>query len=339
MPSDDARAALLKASTPPPPSLFSDLITANHILHHQNVLDAYGHISVRNPQNAATFFISRSLAPALVSAREDIEEYFVEDATPVNKNAPKGYAERFIHSELFKKYSEVHSVIHSHNEAVIPFSIASTPLRPVYHMAGVIGPQVPVYDIALHYKSSDSKHSLLVTEEHLGAALASGFNPGSLVSKTTSFVKNFVTSSQPTPAAFPSCPVVLMRGHGFTNVGGSIQEAVNRAIFTCSNARIQTTSMLMQGSFNMGFIGDRFGAGEKETGPAKREEVKFLSDRECKDAWGVIQGTADRPWKLWCFEVENSSLYRNAYLEEAGDGDGDGDDDDGTADEEAEHER
>jgi ribulose-5-phosphate 4-epimerase/fuculose-1-phosphate aldolase len=172
MPSD-SRAALLKASTPPSDQLFNTLITANHILHHQKVLDAYGHISVRNPQNPATFFISRSLAPALVTCREDIEEYYVDDASPVNKEAPQGYAERFIHSELYKSYSDVNSVIHSHSEAVIPFSISSVPvchllplmrllantsqLRPVYHVAGVLGSQIPVYDIALHYKSSDTE--------------------------------------------------------------------------------------------------------------------------------------------------------------------------------------
>lgn len=129
--SSDPRSALLKASTPPSASLFSTLITANHILHYQNVLDAYGHISVRNPQNPATFFISKSLAPALVSCREDIEEYYVEDASPVNKDAPKGYAERFIHSETYKRYKDVNSVIHSHNEAVIPFSVSSVPVRPI----------------------------------------------------------------------------------------------------------------------------------------------------------------------------------------------------------------
>jgi len=129
----DPRAALLKASTPPSASLFSQLITANHILHHHAVLDAYGHISVRNPQNSATFFISKSLAPALVSCREDIEEYYVEDASPVNKDAPKGYAERFIHSELYKKYGNVNSVIHSHSEAVVPFSISSVPVCTTYY--------------------------------------------------------------------------------------------------------------------------------------------------------------------------------------------------------------
>jgi ribulose-5-phosphate 4-epimerase/fuculose-1-phosphate aldolase len=139
MPSEEestaTRAALQTASTPPPTSLFSSLITANHILHYHEVVDAYGHISVRNPQNPKTFFLSRSLAPALVSNREDLEEYYVEDASPVKEgNGPKGYAERYIHSELYKKYKGVKSVVHSHSEAVIPFGISSVPLRPVFHM-------------------------------------------------------------------------------------------------------------------------------------------------------------------------------------------------------------
>lgn len=125
---DLTRSALLRASTPPSDALFSTLITANHILHFHNVVDAYGHISVRNPQNPETFFISKSLAPALVSSRADIEEYYVSDASPVNEGAPKGYIERFIHSEAYKKYKDVNVVIHSHSEAVIPFSIGSVPV-------------------------------------------------------------------------------------------------------------------------------------------------------------------------------------------------------------------
>ena len=127
----DDRAALLRASKPPPQTLFSTLIAANHILHYHGVVDAYGHISVRNPQDPNTFFISKSLAPALVSCREDLEEYKVSDASPVNENAPRGYAERFIHSEIYKKYKGVNSVIHAHAEVVLPFAVSSVPLRPV----------------------------------------------------------------------------------------------------------------------------------------------------------------------------------------------------------------
>jgi ribulose-5-phosphate 4-epimerase/fuculose-1-phosphate aldolase len=128
---EDQRTALARASKPASKDFFATLIVANHILHYHNVVDAYGHISVRNPQDPSTFFISKSLAPALVSSRDDIEEYKVSDASPVNPDAPKGYAERFIHSEIYKRYKGVQSVIHAHPEVVLPFSISSIPLRPV----------------------------------------------------------------------------------------------------------------------------------------------------------------------------------------------------------------
>lgn len=246
-----------------------------------------------------------------MSDRSDIEEYKVSDASPINPDAPKGYAERFIHSEVYKKYKGVTSIVHSHAESVLPYSIGSTPLRPVFHMGGVMGANVPVYDIALHYKGSDNLHSLLVTNEHLGAALAAGFHPSTMLSKTANIVKNFVTSATPQEIDFPSCPTVLMRGHGFTCVGSSVEDAVYRAVYTCTNAKVQTTALLMQGTYNIGHIGERFGAGPNETGPAKQESITYLSDRECKDAWTANQSNSERPWKLWCAEIENCPLYTN----------------------------
>ncbi|KAK5107423.1 hypothetical protein LTR62_001284 [Meristemomyces frigidus] len=311
MPEADQRTALLRASTPPTQSFFSSLITANHILHFHNVVDAYGHISARNPQNPETFFLSKSLAPALVAGREDIEEYRVSNASPVTADAPKGYAERFIHSEIYKRYSGVDAVVHGHPEVVLPFGICSVPLRPVFHMGGVMGSQCPIYDIQQHYRSSDNTHSLLVNNEHLGAGLATGFHPSTMLSKGTNLIRSLVTSQPTAIPDFPSNPTVLMRGHGFTCIGTTVQEAVYRAIYTCTNARIQTTAMMMQGSYNIGLVGERFGGGEKETGPAKHEDIKYLSERECKDSWTALQANAERPWKLWCAEVEASGLYRN----------------------------
>ena len=175
-----------------------------------------------------------------------------------------------------------------------------------------MGAQVPIYDIANHYKGSDNLHSMLVTNEHLGAGLATGFHPSTLSSKAVGIVKNFVTSSTPAPVDFPQYPTVLMRGHGFTCVGDTIEQAVYRAIYTCTNARVQTTALLMQGGFNIGRISERFGAGENEHGPAKHEDIKYLNAREAKDSWTANQGHAERPWKLWCAEVANSTLYENS---------------------------
>ena len=124
---------------PKDPSPLKDLITANHILHNHHVLDAYGHISLRNPTNSHTFFLSHSVAPALISSPSDIVEYNVEDASPVQDGVSEGYLERCIHSEIFKKYPGVNSVVHSHSDAVLPYTISGVELKPCFHMAGFLG--------------------------------------------------------------------------------------------------------------------------------------------------------------------------------------------------------
>ena len=58
-------AALAVAAQPAPDmkSVIADLVTANHILYHQGVLDGFGHVSVRDPRNRDHFLMSRALAP------------------------------------------------------------------------------------------------------------------------------------------------------------------------------------------------------------------------------------------------------------------------------------
>ena len=37
-------------------ALIEELVTANHILANENVLDSFGHVSIRNPDNPDRFF-------------------------------------------------------------------------------------------------------------------------------------------------------------------------------------------------------------------------------------------------------------------------------------------
>lgn len=123
---------------------FSTYITAVHILHFNGVLDAYGHVSVRNPHNSSTFFLSRQIAPALVSSLGDIVEYRVSDGEAVDPDAPTGYLERYIHSEILKRFSGINAVVHSHSPIVTSFSISHVPLKPSIHLAGFLGNYVAV---------------------------------------------------------------------------------------------------------------------------------------------------------------------------------------------------
>jgi ribulose-5-phosphate 4-epimerase/fuculose-1-phosphate aldolase len=115
------------------------LITSSHILHNHGIFDAYGHVSVRNPDNLDHFLMPRNTPPALISSVDDIVEYKIEDASPVEKDAPAGYGERCIHSEIYKKFPGVNAVLHCHATDVLPFTISEVPLKACIHTAGFLG--------------------------------------------------------------------------------------------------------------------------------------------------------------------------------------------------------
>ena len=123
------------------------LITANHILHYQNVVDAYGHVSFRHPDKPNVFIMSGDKAPALVSSPSDLIEYRVSDSSPVDPNVKKGYQERFIHSELYKRFPDINSAVHSHSHAVLPYTMNGVAMQPAFHIAGFLGTQPHNYSL------------------------------------------------------------------------------------------------------------------------------------------------------------------------------------------------
>ncbi|KAI1611867.1 class II aldolase and Adducin N-terminal domain-containing protein [Exophiala viscosa] len=255
---------------------YRDLISGSHILHYHNVVDAFGHLSVRHPFKPEIFIMSRNAAPGVISSPNDLVEYNIEDARAVDPNAAAGFAERCIHSECYKRYPDVHSVIHSHSEAVVPYTISGVSLRACYHMAGFLGTSVPVWDFA-DAQQPDDISDLLVRNTHLGSSLAATF--GTSDSKDGS----------------PQHVVALMRGHGLTVLAAGIQDCVMRAIYTQKNAAIQTTALSMRA------------ADSSATAP-----IKYLSQKEVADTTSWIKTSAHRPWGLWLREVEACGLYANS---------------------------
>ncbi len=83
------------ASPDPDPGLVADLVTANHILYDQHVVDAFGHVSVRHDKRRDRFLLARSMAPALVTAADILE--FDLDGNPLDAGGRAVYLERFIH--------------------------------------------------------------------------------------------------------------------------------------------------------------------------------------------------------------------------------------------------
>jgi HCOMODA/2-hydroxy-3-carboxy-muconic semialdehyde decarboxylase len=182
-----------------------DLVVANRILAREDVVDAYGHVSVRNPDNPKHFFISRSLSPELVE-REDIVELGL-DGQPVRDEKRALYLERFIHAAIFEARPDIQAVVHAHAEDILPFGIAqATPLRPVIHSGSFIGSNVPVWDIADKFGDTN----LLVTNIDQGRDLAKSLGANN---------------------------VALMRGHGFASAGRSLIEVVRMSVYLPRNAR------------------------------------------------------------------------------------------------------
>src|SRR5262249_26196295 len=148
-------------------TVIKDLIIANRILAKEEVVDAYGHVSMRHPDNPKHFFIARSLAPDLVE-RDDIVE-LGPDGQPVRDETRPLYLERCIHAAIYEARPDVQAVVHAHAEDILPFGIAkATPLRPVIHSGSFIGARVPVWDIADKFGDTD----LLVRNMDHGRDLA-----------------------------------------------------------------------------------------------------------------------------------------------------------------------
>ncbi len=124
--------------------LIEDLVAANRILSHEDIVDAYGHVSVRHPDNPNRFLLSRARAPECIEA-SDIMEFTLEGEA-VDPRARSPYLERFIHGAIFEARPEIHSVVHNHSHNVIPYGITGTKMRPVMHSCASIGHEVPIWD-------------------------------------------------------------------------------------------------------------------------------------------------------------------------------------------------
>jgi ribulose-5-phosphate 4-epimerase/fuculose-1-phosphate aldolase len=179
-------------------SLVRDLVVANRILASEGVVDAYGHVSVRHPDDPHRFLMATSMAPELVEPGHILE--FNLDCTPVHDDGRPLYHERFIHGGIFEARPDVQAVVHAHSEDVLPFSIAAVPLRPVIHSGSFMGAKVPVWDIADRFGLGTN---MLVTNMEQARDLA---------------------------ACLGAANVALMRGHGFSAAARSLIEVVRMSV-------------------------------------------------------------------------------------------------------------
>ena len=226
-------------------ALIDKLVLANRILYRQGVVDGFGHVSVRHDGSADHFLLARNMAPGLVR-REDIVTFDL-DGAPVDATGRRVYLERFIHAEIYRARPDVQSVVHSHSPNVIPFGVTGTSLQPVFHMSGFLAEGSALFEIRDVAGDTD----MLISNASLGVALA---------------------------AALGSRSTVLMRGHGSTVVGASLEQAVYRAIYAEVNARLQTQA--------------------RQLG-----EVTYLNANEAAKAAATNDTQLPRVWDLWTREI------------------------------------
>lgn len=126
---------------------------------------------------------------------------------------------------------------------------------------------------------------MLVRSVRFGAGLAATFSQDSDQSDSGS--------------GLPEHSVALMRRHGFTAVGVDIPEAVYRAIYTCFNARILTSSFNLRSAAMAGRVAGHI------------SDIHYLTPTMSSDCSKEIIHSLYKPWRMWVQEVESSPLYKN----------------------------
>lgn len=230
--------------------LIDDLAVANHILYDQGILDGFGHVSARDDHDPQRFLLSRNMAPALVTPADVLA--FDLKGEAIVADGPRVYLERFIHAAIYQARPDVKAVVHSHTPTILPFGLVKgANLCPICHMSGFIRRNTPIYEIR---DDRGATSDLLIRSIDLGSSLATTLGDHALV---------------------------LMRGHGMTVVGDSLPQAVFRAIYTETNARIQLAA-------------------------SQLGTPDFLTAEEAAAANATNDGQIGRAWDFWALRASST---------------------------------
>lgn len=191
---------------------FKKIVAANRILAHEGVVDSFGHVSIRHPDNKDHYAMARARSPEWIEF-DDLMEFKL-NGEAIDPQGRKPYSERAIHGAVYESREEINAVVHNHSNAVLPFCVANMPLYPVVHTCSIIGKNIPIWDI----QGDFGETNMLVSTLEQGRSLVE-------------------TLGQNTCA--------LLRGHGAVIVGRTVEEAVMTAVYLEVNARVQMESMQM----------------------------------------------------------------------------------------------
>ena len=176
-----------------------DIATACRILAMEGLVeDILGHISVRVDEHR--MFI-RGRGPAerglMFTEASDIR---LVDFDGAGDDPGQGYAlpnELPIHGEVFKARPEVNAVVHAHPRSVLLAGLANLPLRPIYGAYDMPGMRLALAGIPTY--------------------------PRGVLIRTPTLAGEML-------AAMGSAQVCVLRGHGITVTGQTLEQAVVRAL-------------------------------------------------------------------------------------------------------------
>jgi HCOMODA/2-hydroxy-3-carboxy-muconic semialdehyde decarboxylase len=226
------------------------LARANRMIANEGVLDAFGHVTMRHPTDPGRYLMSRSRGPELVQP-EDIHEFTLDSqiVTPIDARL---YGERVIHGEIYKARPDVNAMCHHHAPSILPFCISGMELKPVYHLGATLGPKVPFWDARDDFGDT----TLIVAKPEEGASLA---------------------------RALAANWIVLMRRHGATVVGTTLEELTFRTIYTARNAAMQIEA------HNLGHVS-----------PLNAAETELAGEYNLKP------GPVARAWEYWSVRLDKA---------------------------------
>src|SRR5262249_60820926 len=98
----------------------NELVIANRILANENVVDAYGHVSIRHPRKPDRFFMAHMLATPEIVEHSDIVEFGLDGEAVSDGRTPS--VERFIHGGVYEARPDVVAVWGAPRPDAAPFS-------------------------------------------------------------------------------------------------------------------------------------------------------------------------------------------------------------------------
>ncbi len=235
--------------------LLRQLVIANRIFARHGVLDAFGHVSIRHPEHPDRFVMSRSRAPELVE-EDDFQTYDLE-GKELNGDTRRPYGERFIHGSIYEARPDVLVICHNHSPSTIPFGTTNVKMRPLFHQAGSIGTDIPVWDVADDFGDATD---MLVRSPEMGRSLA---------------------------RTLGGRRMALMRGHGAVVTAKTVPEVVFVGIFMERNAQLSLQAELLDRG-NVRYLSE----GEATATDAMNQEP--LSSERAWEAWCAQVGMTDK---------------------------------------------